>query len=189
MPASRLSSRLFPVQTNQSQQDCWLAGWKAHPAGRSCGDGQRASGKLLYWDFFSPRRFPARHGVNLRVENGTKALEHLDTGCTEVPYDGAAFHGTCHQRGQPGASAHAITLRVRRGAPISRACCSSVRFGHFGLSIKSTVSVPSSSLAFRGSSDAMVVGRPTCRRIAPTSITSSSPFLNTLTSPGAVNAR
>lgn len=47
----------------------------------------------------------------------------------------------------------------------------------------STISLRFSSLARSGCKPAIVVGNPTWRRMVPTSITSSSPFLNTPTSP------
>src|SRR5258708_3657826 len=54
-------------------------------------------------------------------------------------------------------------------------------------SCSSTTNVPSSKRARTGDRPAMDCGKPTCRRTVPTSITSSSPFLNNPTSPLAAN--
>lgn len=124
--------------------------------------------------------------VNAVVDKLANAAQEFDSGFTKVlacRFGRRERIGNCFQ-----AFAYAVAncIDVRgSGRAFTRGL---LAFGH-DFCPSSTTSIRPSRRALRGTSAAIVVGRPTCLRMVPTSTTSSSSFLKSPISTFSVNGR
>src|SRR5580658_434892 len=143
----------------------------------------RPQPKLFHSDVRTLALLVAREMRDAVVDQAADALQKLDARVAEVIVGG--FGPQTFQHGDRGGADKTSGLM---GALLLRMPCASLLF-HSQLSFISTVNIRLSNLARLGERPAMETGRPICRRSVPISTTSSSPFLNSPTSPFIAKGR